>query len=281
MRLLPSLSELMSITRDAVADSGAYQAFRNLDSVETKVDGTPVTAVDHAIQAALFNRLRHYDAELIGEEGSELRGNTRYAFVIDPLDGTGGFIRGLPTSSTVVTLMERLGDDYWYPIMSVIHELRPDGWTWGAEVDCETQVVRSNGTTGLGKVKDLQMPLLVTISTWPNAPFRLEAVAEAISRDGRFRNQTFGSIALGAGLIASGGMHATVFAGSSALETMAMSLIVEGAGGVATDFDGNNLKGYYLEEKDGMFDFRLPRGAIMATNQDVADMLVNIIDEHN
>ncbi len=278
---LPTLDELSDIVREAVAESGAYTAFRNLESVHTKADGTPVTAIDHSIQNALFARLRAFDAELIGEEGSERRTDSLYAFAIDPLDGTDAFRRGIPTSATVVTLLQRQKNNRWLPVEAVIHEIRPDGWTWSAERFGQTSVRFSDGKTGFGKVKTSTKPLLVTISTWTNVPFNLEAVATDISRDRRFSNQTFGSIALGAGLIASGGIDSTVFAGKSAIETMAMSLIVRGVGGHATNLFGKQLSDYELVVNNGVSDFVLPHGAIMSANSESLKALIEVIVRHN
>lgn len=80
-------------------------------SVETKSDGTPVTAADRAAETAIRDRLggsAEFGAiEIVGEEaGAEGRpGACRW--LIDPIDGTRGFARGIPTFGTIVALEER------------------------------------------------------------------------------------------------------------------------------------------------------------------------------
>jgi histidinol-phosphatase len=78
--------------------------------VETKPDLTPVTDADRAVELALrerIERLRPQD-EVIGEEfgGSDTDGPAPRAWIIDPIDGTKSFVRGMPTWSTLIALRE-------------------------------------------------------------------------------------------------------------------------------------------------------------------------------
>lgn len=272
---VPTRTELVEIIRQAVTQSGVYKAFRNLPHVNIKADRTPVTEIDHAIQAEVFKLLRNRGLHLIGEEdGSELIKGAKFAVAIDPLDGTGAFIRGIATSACVVTVLENRGG-LWFPILAVIMELTQDGWTWSAEEAGQTYVRNQQmKTEQVCLIQRPSAPYQVTISTWPGVSFGLDKVVGKLDY-AEFQNQAFGSIALGAGLIACGGTHATVFAGRSALETVGMTLIVRGAGGVATDIYANELQGFGLEvdEKTGKPDFILPNGAIMAANLSIAQKL--------
>jgi histidinol-phosphatase len=90
------------------ADAISLDRFRAQDlRVETKPDLTPVTDADHAVEEQLratLARARTRDA-VIGEEfGSTGRGDRRW--VIDPIDGTKNFVRGVPVWATLVALME-------------------------------------------------------------------------------------------------------------------------------------------------------------------------------
>jgi histidinol phosphatase-like enzyme (inositol monophosphatase family) len=85
--------------------------FRSPDlRVETKSDGTPVTAVDRAAEAAIRDRLRgsaEFGAfEVLGEEGGREGKPAGYRWLIDPIDGTRAFARGIPTFGTIVALEE-------------------------------------------------------------------------------------------------------------------------------------------------------------------------------
>ena len=96
-------------------------------------------------------------------------------------------------------------------------------------------------------------------------------------RRDQYLQQEFGCILIPGALVATGLWQATVFAGSGATESIATSLLVRQAGGVAVDCNNQPLTEFELGERHGKLDFVLPAGAIMAANQSVADDLVGII----
>ena len=76
--------------------------------IETKPDSTPVTDADKATEKAIREILeaeRPNDGILGEEFGSDISGKNRY-WVIDPIDGTKSFLRGLPVWSTLIALIE-------------------------------------------------------------------------------------------------------------------------------------------------------------------------------
>jgi histidinol-phosphatase len=94
----------------AVADEITMARYLAQDLVvSTKPDNTPVTDADKATEEALRKLLankRPTDG-LVGEEfGNENKEATRY-WVIDPIDGTKNFMRGVPTWATLIGLVER------------------------------------------------------------------------------------------------------------------------------------------------------------------------------
>ena len=88
------------------ADALSLPSFRAHDLVvETKPDLTPVTEADRAVEAELRRLLtgrRPEDAVLGEEEGEVGRGSARW--VIDPIDGTKNFSRGIPVWATLIAL---------------------------------------------------------------------------------------------------------------------------------------------------------------------------------
>ncbi|HSK26841.1 MAG TPA: histidinol-phosphatase [Jiangellales bacterium] len=89
------------------ADSLTMERFRALDlRVDTKPDHTPVTDADRAVEEALrrtLSRTRSRDAVLGEEMGSTGHGPRRW--VVDPIDGTKSFLRGVPVWATLIGLM--------------------------------------------------------------------------------------------------------------------------------------------------------------------------------
>ena len=97
----------------AIADEITMARYLAQDLVvTTKPDNTPVTDADRATEEALRQNLataRPTDG-LVGEEfGNENKDAQRY-WVIDPIDGTKNFMRGVPTWATLIGLVERQSD---------------------------------------------------------------------------------------------------------------------------------------------------------------------------
>ncbi|MGQ4526832.1 histidinol-phosphatase [Dermabacteraceae bacterium P13077] len=98
---------LAHVLADSV-DQMTMQRFQAQDlRVETKPDLTPVTDADQSVERAVrgqLSRLRPRD-QVIGEEyGSS--GDSARQWVIDPIDGTKNFVRGVPVWATLIGLIE-------------------------------------------------------------------------------------------------------------------------------------------------------------------------------
>jgi len=104
---LASLAKLASRAADA-ARAEILPRFRRV-AVEIKQDGSPVTEADRAAEQAI-RRVLHQgdpDAAILGEEfGAEGEWRRGAAWVIDPIDGTIGFARGIPLFSTLIARLE-------------------------------------------------------------------------------------------------------------------------------------------------------------------------------
>lgn len=89
------------------ADRITFAAFRRPDlAVETKPDLTPVTAADRAVESALRADLaRHRPGDrVLGEEFGGPGGAGGRRWIIDPIDGTKNFVRGVPVWATLLAL---------------------------------------------------------------------------------------------------------------------------------------------------------------------------------
>lgn len=89
-----------------IADSISLPRYRSIDlKVETKPDLSPVSDADKSVELAIKKELATYrpaDA-LVGEEyGSSGEGNRKW--IIDPIDGTANFVRGVPIWATLIAL---------------------------------------------------------------------------------------------------------------------------------------------------------------------------------
>ena len=91
-----------------LADAISLDRYQAQDLVVTnKPDNTPVTDADRAVETAIREALathRHTDG-LVGEEFGSDKGTSGRYWVIDPIDGTKNFMRGVPTWATLIALV--------------------------------------------------------------------------------------------------------------------------------------------------------------------------------
>jgi histidinol-phosphatase len=102
----PDLAFALALADDA--DEIALARFRALDlRVETKPDLTPVSEADRAVEAALRERLA---SERPGEPvlGEEEGGDDVSGWILDPIDGTRNYTRGIPVWATLIAYADRV-----------------------------------------------------------------------------------------------------------------------------------------------------------------------------
>ena len=87
-------------------------------TVSKKEDASPVTEVDKKCEALLRSRLldQFPDDGFLGEESGAVNSSSGRRWIIDPIDGTRPFIRGIPTFSTLIALEKKN-----IPVLGVIH----------------------------------------------------------------------------------------------------------------------------------------------------------------
>ena len=95
----------LALTLADAADAITMRSFQSTFTVRTKADRTPVTEVDEAVESALREMLERErpDDGIVGEEFGA-HGNAERRWIIDPIDGTKNFIRGVPVFGTLIAL---------------------------------------------------------------------------------------------------------------------------------------------------------------------------------
>jgi histidinol-phosphatase len=160
-----------------IADEITMKRYRATDlAIECKPDMTPVTESDRAAELALRERIAAAtpgDA-VIGEEFGPDGGDHKRRWVLDPIDGTKSYVRGVPTWSTLIALevdgavtagvvsMPALGRRWWAtrgsgafadgsPIhVSAIAELEQATLAWGGIEDWDA-IGRLDAIVALGR----------------------------------------------------------------------------------------------------------------------------------
>jgi histidinol-phosphatase len=90
-----------------IAGAIALRYFRGDVRVMRKADRTPVTQADHEAEVAIVERLRPEfpDIGFLGEEFGA-QGSQSRRWIVDPIDGTKNFVRGIPYWATLLALEE-------------------------------------------------------------------------------------------------------------------------------------------------------------------------------
>jgi histidinol-phosphatase len=223
--------ELATRLADA-ADAVTTARFRASDlRVETKPDRTPVTEADLAAEKAMLDILsaeRPEDSILSEEAGESGAGPRRW--ILDPIDGTKQFLRGLPSWATLIALQED-GET----VMGLV-SAPALGRRWWA-VKGEGAFADSGERLQVSGVADLgdAMLLHAELSAWQDlecGPEGLEALASRC-----WQSRGYGDFWIHC-LVAEGAADIAVEPGPSLWDLAAPALIVEEAGGSFSGLDG-------------------------------------------
>jgi len=217
------------------ADVTARTHFRRDLVIETKPDRSFVTQADTAIERRIRERLTDAfpDHGLVGEEYGTEAGEASVRWYIDPIDGTHNFIRGVPLFGTLLAV-ERDGE-LQASVMSA-PALDERWWGWrggGAWARNRGEAPRRIEVSRVSALDDAQ--ILYGSGQDIIASGRAPGF-EGVLRDA-WRERGFGDF-WGYALVAEAAAEAMVEVGLSAWDAAAPMLIVEEAGGRATDLDG-------------------------------------------
>ncbi|MFL5713809.1 MAG: inositol monophosphatase family protein [Chloroflexota bacterium] len=217
------------------ADTIARSHFRRDLQIETKPDRTFVTQADTAIERMIRARIHDAfpDHGLVGEEYGVEDGGASVRWYIDPIDGTHNFIRGVPLFGTLLAV-ERDGEMQASVLSAPALDERWWGWRGGgAWARNRGEGARRIHVSGVTTMADAQILY--------GSARDLEASGRApgfrgILRDA-WRERGFGDF-WGYALVAEGAAEAMIEVDLSAWDAAAPFLLIEEAGGRATDFEG-------------------------------------------
>lgn len=209
------------------------KAFTSGMKREWKEDHTPLTESDTAINRLVIAQMEHDypHVSVVGEEESRVVEGSEYVMLVDPIDGTIPFCQGVPASTFCVSVLKD-----GVPISTVVHDPFCNR-TWHAEKGRGTML---NGESVRVSNEGTLAKSTVSIMWWKGTIGNLNKVCEKlVEKNMKWLNLC--SVAIAGGLVSSGDISASIFPGQKAWETAAMQLLVEEAGGVATDLYGKKL----------------------------------------
>ena len=213
-----------------VADEITFSRFRALDlRVEAKPDLTPVSDADLAVEDALRAVLatRRPDDAILGEEHGSTGVGPRQ-WVVDPIDGTKNFVRGVPVWATLIAL--RVEDRTDVGVVSA-PALRRRWWaSRGAGAFADGQPIHVSAVTSMADAH-------LSYSSLPGweSQGRLDGLLQ-LSRD-CWRTRAFGDFWSHV-LVAEGAVDASFEPEVSLWDLAPLQVIVEEAGGTFTSLDG-------------------------------------------
>jgi inositol-phosphate phosphatase/L-galactose 1-phosphate phosphatase/histidinol-phosphatase len=226
--------EYLALAHRLADASGAIvrRYFRAGVDVMHKDDKSPVTVADREAEAAIREIVHAAYPEhgVVGEEHPDHRPKADFVWVVDPIDGTKSFITGRPLFGTLIALT--LGGA---PILGVIdHPALGERWI-GA---------RGWPTTMNGReVRARRCGRLAEAALFASSPHMFKGAAlQAFERVRRRSRQTvYGSDCYAYALVASGFGDLVVEANMDIYDYLAAVPVLEGAGGVMTDWRGRPL----------------------------------------
>jgi histidinol-phosphatase len=224
------LSLALALADDA--DRITMARYRAADlAVETKPDATPVTEADRAAERAIRDRLAHErPADLVlGEEfGGGADGGSGRRWIIDPIDGTKSYLRGMGTWTTLIALqIDGIG------VVGVVSAPAIGGRWWAVRGEGAFASGRPIRVSGIAELADAQL-CWSGIEDW-DAVGRTDALLSLARRC--WRSRGIGD-ALQYMLVAEGAAEIALDPEISIWDVAAVQVIVEEAGGRFTGLDG-------------------------------------------
>jgi myo-inositol-1(or 4)-monophosphatase len=221
-----------------VAGSVILRGFENRDDLVTQTKGPNdfVTQIDKEAEKAIIHKIQqsYPNHSFVGEEGGEIIGtDADYQWVIDPLDGTTNFIKGIPHFAVSIALLHKGRLDQGVVFDPIRGELFSASRGQGAQLNGYR--IRTS------KPKDLANTVLATAfpfkdkSSYNDFNSRFSAI---FNQAGDIRRS--GSAALDLAYVAAGRYDGYWERGIKAWDTAAGELLVRESGGLVTDFKGGN-----------------------------------------
>lgn len=192
----------------------------------------PVTIADREAEQAM----RHVLAErrpldgVFGEEFGRSAGSGPWTWVLDPIDGTRGFISGAPTWGVLISLTDDSG-----PKMGLIDQPYIAERFSGGMGRADVRGPHGNADLRTRSTQDLSDAILFT--TFPEVGSALERQAFlAVEQDVKLTR--YGCDCYAYGLLAAGQIDLVIEAGLNEYDISAPIAVIEAAGGIVTDWNG-------------------------------------------
>lgn len=230
---------MLNIAVRAARSAGSIigRGFENIDDLQVEQKGTNdfVTKVDKEAEQAIISKIQqsYPDHSFVGEEGANIQGNPDFKWVIDPLDGTTNFIKGIPHFAVSIALLYKGRLDQAVVFDPIRNELFTA--SKGASAQLNGHRIR------VGSARELSNTVVATAF-----PFKqreqldnyMQSFSKIFAQVGDIRRS--GSAALDLAYVAAGRYDAYWERGIKPWDIAAGELLVRESGGLSTNFAGDN-----------------------------------------
>ncbi len=211
----------------------AQRYFRADIAIESKADDSPVTKADREIEAVL--------REILGESfpdhgviGEEMGGHTDHdgpLWILDPIDGTKAFVTGMPVFGTLIAL----AIEKQFVLGIIDQPISGERWLGAAD----RPTVLNGDAVQVSGCEHLAAARLFTTGPEYYAQESAHAAFDRLREEVLITR--YGADCYAFGLLASGHADVVVEAQMNLWDYAALVPVVEGAGGIITDWRGNRL----------------------------------------
>ncbi|MBE1301544.1 MAG: inositol-1-monophosphatase [Alteromonadaceae bacterium] len=213
------------------------RSFESRENLETEIKGENdfVTKVDKEAELAIINKIQqsYPDHSFVGEESGLTQGQSDFKWIIDPLDGTTNFIKGIPHFCVSIALQHKGKLEQ----AVVFDPLRGELFTASRGAGAQLNGFRIRTS----QRKELDGTVLATAFPFKNKAMlaeSLEKFSNVYNLCGDIRRS--GSAALDMAYVAAGRYDGYWEQGIKPWDVAAGELLVREAGGLVTDFDGGH-----------------------------------------
>ncbi len=233
------IAELIA-TAHALADAARPETLKYFrkgvaadDKTAPETDGfDPVTEADRASELAMRRILaeRRPGDAILGEEYGYTEGTSGLTWVLDPIDGTRGYISGTPTWGVLISVADEAGPLYGLIDQPYIGERFEGGFS-------RATLVGPQGRSDLVTRGPRRLSEATVMTTFPEVGTAEDRLGfEAVGRAARLVR--YGMDCYAYALVAAGQIDLVIEAGLQAYDVQAPIAVVQAAGGVVTDWRG-------------------------------------------
>jgi histidinol phosphatase-like enzyme (inositol monophosphatase family) len=226
-RLTAFAEELADESRSILHDAAG-----RTPEIDIKADLSYVTDTDRKVEERMREMIERQfpDHGILGEEFGSRDLDAEYVWVLDPIDGTAAFVAGIPVFGTLIGVAR-----HGRPWIGVIdHPATAERWVGvsGERATFNGRPIRTRACSDLA-------PALMTNSNPDFFRPAERAAFEALRPQVRYTQ--YGGSCYAYGVLASGRTDLAVDGGLDPVDVFAPAAVIEGAGGIVTDWSGEGI----------------------------------------